>query len=240
MTPEDVLAKLGNRRNPRLLLSRQEAGKEELAAIPEAWWELLSLDEVNLDGLTDLWQPVAGRLPQLMEELKNTVLGLAIFLEEGMPPSLLYIFKGQDGGGLLLRQGFPPLDKKGLDEDLAAIYDKLPAEARKLYAIHDGWSLLASQSSGHLPSTSWSLLSWPEWMLEKHIVAAMSVPPERCALLYSDGSSRYLGYALPEGKGKAKAIVFDEGKLREGVDFFEEYDEWTSAKFHDYAERGME
>lgn len=228
-----VLNALPSLRSPRLCVTPADAGEERAEQAPEAWWELASLEQVDLDALRGLWEPVARVIPQTVGELEATLQRAVVLLEEGQRPSLLYLFSDVEGT-LVLYRGYPPLQHAALPARWRPLWEQLPPTLHDLYAVHDGWYLIPSHSGGHLPVAGWSLLSDDEWRLEKRLVERMPIAPERTVVVYSQGGGGYLGLQLPRS-GEAGPVTplelwsRDLANPQVGIDFWTAFDEWTSA-----------
>ncbi len=233
----DISYCLRNLKNPRVIATADEARGVSGFPVPETWADLISLDGVSIPALRRLWQPVRDKLPQTMEALEERLQGMAILTVDDQPPSLLYIFLEGDGK-LCIYQGFPPLETGKIPPALSPILPSLPRDLWDLYAIHDGWYLALSHSSGHLPVREWSLLSWDEWRLEKKLVERMPIRPDRTLVVYNQGGGGYLGFALPKPgeTGGTRPLSFWSNRLTEprvGIDFWKAFDEWTVAGFEE-------
>jgi hypothetical protein len=228
-----ILESLPSLRNPQLCVTPAETGPGLAEQIPEAWWALASLEQVDLDVLRGLWEPVARVIPQTVQELEATLQGAVVLLEEGQRPSLLYVFSDVEGT-LIFYRGFLPLQQEALSARWRPIWEQLPPTLRDLYAVHDGWYLIPSHSGGHLPVAGWSLLSDDEWRLEKGLVDRMPIVPERTVVIYAQGGGGYLGLQLP-GSGEKHPVTplelwsHDLANPQVGIDFWTAFDEWTSA-----------
>lgn len=227
---DTVLASLRNRSNPRLVLRPEDAAAPE--HIPADWWPLLSLGGVDWAALARLWGPLAEALPDTWGQLRRTLRGLAVLLEDDYPPALLYLTTG--GGRLFHHRGQPPIAPGHAPARLADVWPGWPAAARALYELHNGWTALFSQSMGHLPVADIETA----YELAGDLVAdpdALPLDPRRTALVYANGAGSYLCLESPSGAA-ARAFVWqgsDPGTIGLQASFAAIYDAWTSIHFEE-------
>jgi hypothetical protein len=225
-----VLQSLANLEQPRLVLTPEDAPMPN--AIPASWWPLLSLDGVNSQQLTELWGPLPAVLPETWAQLTRTLRGLAVLLEEGHPPTLLYLYTGQ--GRLFHHRGQPPISRGHVPERLRDVWASWPTTARDLYEVHNGWSLLFSLSMGHLPIAEIEMADSPDVGLD---VDGQELPLDlrRTALVYSNGAGNYLCLESPaSAAATARAFVWSPAAPEQiGLEagFAAIYDAWTAIHF---------
>ncbi len=162
LSKHNISQSLGDINKPQIWLSPDELSQEIIGQIPMNWLNLLSVSEIDLSKLRNLWQPVAAKIPNVMKELERTLQGLAILTQENKPPALLYIFFAPDQT-LYCYQGFPPIEDSDIPQKLAPIWCQLPADFRSLYTIHNGWVYTFDNSLGHLPIEQLYLKYWEKW-----------------------------------------------------------------------------
>lgn len=237
LSRENILHSLRNLREAQIMLSVEEVDLDIKKQIPAAWLDLISLDGIRFADLQRLWQPVVPKLTRVFDELARTIRGLAILLEEGKPPSLLYIFSKKEK--LYYHRGFPPLEEGAIPAHLQPVWSKLPQDFRELYTIHNGWFALHSKSMGHLSIDKLSLLSSEdEWDLESEIINNMPIDPERTIIVFSNGGSGYIGFELPESEktSEAKPLIWWSDKPTEpelSIKFWPVFDAWTAINFEE-------
>ena len=225
-----VMASLRNRSNPRLVLRPEDTPVPE--HIPADWWPLLSLRGVDHVALAQLWGALTDTLPQTWQQLTRTLRGMAVLLEEGYPPALLYLTVGD--GRLYHHRGQPPVAAGHAPARLAEAWSAWPAEARALYELHNGWSALFSLSMGHLPVAKIDMA----YDVAGDIVAdpgALLLDLRRTALVYANGAGSYLCLETLANT-PARAFVWtashpDAIGLQAG--FAALYDAWTAIHFEE-------
>ena len=236
-----ILEALSNLNDIQLITSPNQIPKVFNNQVPDLWGALLASKDNQLSILKQLWQPISPKIPQTMAELQATLQGIAILIEDGHPPSLLYIFLNKKGK-LSFHRGYPPLKTEQLPQDILPIWSNLPEEFRNLYIIHNGWFSLHSRSRGHLPVNKWSFLSSSEWLLEDEVVAQLPISPKQTLIVYDQGGGGYLGFVLPSKSniGQVTPVEIWLTNLTEpdtGIDFWSVYDEMTVASFLEMAWR---
>ena len=236
LTTDTILARLQRLENPRLY---DADSKRKPKAAPALWWELVSLQDVAVPTLRQIWQPVYTLLPATMEEVETTLVGTAVLAETGEKPSLLYLFRYGSSGNPTFFRGYPPVIPDDIPARWQGIWARLPEDFRQLYAVHNGWYALLSRSGGHLPLAEWSLLSDEEWSLERDIAAALPFAPDKILLVCRDGGGGYLGFALPDS-GEVIPVAWrtqQASQLEQNIHFFARYDQMTSGNFAEFSLR---
>jgi hypothetical protein len=236
LTTDTILVRLQRLENPKLVGAES---KRKPKTVPAIWWELVSLQDVAVPTLRQIWQPVHQLLPATMEEVETTLVGTAVLTETGENPSLLYLFRYESSGNLTFYRGYPPLTQADIPARWQAIWERLPEDFRQLYAVHNGWYALLSKSGGHLPIAEWSLLADEAWSLEKEIAAALPFAPDKILLVCRDGGGGYLGFALPDA-GEAIPVAWrtqQASQLEQNILFFNKYDQTTSGNFAEFSLR---
>jgi hypothetical protein len=244
ITSNAILGALRNLKNPQIVASADEVSRELVSQIPGLWLDLVSLDQVSISALRELWKPVRDRIPETMEEMEATIRGLAILIEDAAPPSLLYIFLDKQEK-LGFHRGFPPIENNQIPPKILPVWSKLPSDFLELYTVHNGWYYMHAHSRGHLPVSEWSFLSWEEWLLEDELVKRMPIRPEQTVVVYAQGGAGYLGFELPVSTkvGEATPLMlwsYDLANPRIGIEFWDVFDELTSVHFLDLALRDDE
>lgn len=227
---EFVLTSLRNLDNPRLVLRPEETPTPE--RIPAGWWPLLSLHGVDLAGLAQLWGPLPEVLPEMWRQLTRTLRGLVVLLEDGHPPTLLYLYSG--GERLFHHRGQPPIVRGHVPARLSEMWPNWPPAARSLYEVHNGWTALFSQSMGHLPvgkiETAYDLVG-----AEVEDPRALPLDLTHTTLVYSNGAGSYLCLETP-ADDDARAFVWTAGRPAEvglQAPFTAIYDAWTAIHFEE-------
>ena len=223
--------------NPRLVFSKQDARPESLNRIPESWWPLLSLDNVDTARLAELWQPLVKKLPMTFEEVAARLHGLAVLEEAEAPPSLLYIFTYENGQPTFNR-GLPPLEEREIPDKFQDVWPRLPKAFREAYGVHNGWFLLSALSGGYWPVEEWMWLNVKEWGLDEDTLKALPFDPGRTVFVHTNGGSGYLGFELPPGKGEVKPVRWwtdAPEDSRVGISFWDELDSSTAIGLEEVA-----
>jgi hypothetical protein len=223
---------------PRLFLSIKDTNEEVSEHIPQSWWPLLSLGEVNPERLLDLWQPVSANLPMTMDSLSERLCGLAILEEADDLPSLLYIFITQSGH-FSFYKGKIPIERRDIPEKLREPWQLMPEEFRKLYSIHNGWYLLSTMSSGYFPIKNWQWLTLRDWGLDAETIDILPFDINRTIFVHHNGGPGYLGFELmgDNHKGKVRPVRWwanDPQASAVNIKFLEELDFAIFGRLEDF------
>jgi hypothetical protein len=142
--------------HPVLLVSPEEA--EAQSSIPEVWIQMLRRQSEGIKSWMEPWKDFQNLLPGVYDFLQHKVHGVCVLLEEGKPPSLLYVFSSGETDYYFYRGG-PAVGNKAPD-DTRDIWRRLPSTLQAFYSkVHNGWTSLSADSMGPLPVEDIELLS---------------------------------------------------------------------------------
>ncbi len=223
---------------PRLLFSTGDANDNIVRQIPQSWWPLLTLGEIDRDLLIKLWQPASANLPMTLVELTERLHGLAVLEETNDLPSLLYIFVTDDGH-VYFYKGRIPIDAGQIPKRLQEAWQLAPEEFHKLYSIHNGWYQFPALSNGFFPVEQWRRLSSREWGLDAETIGLLPFDIDRTLFTHYDGGSGYLGLEFPpdDRKGRTRTVRWwtnDTAASAANIRLWEELDSAISARLHDF------
>jgi hypothetical protein len=154
---EKMLAQVGKFvRSFTLLTLPSEVSPQD--GVPDAWAEMLRSQEAGRKMWAEPWKAYRELLPGVLGFLERKVHGVCVLLEEGKPPSLLYVFSSGKTDYYFYRGG--PAVGDTIPEDRRALWQRLPSTLQVFYSkLHDGWTSLSSDSMGPLPVKDIELLS---------------------------------------------------------------------------------
>jgi hypothetical protein len=197
--------------SPDLLLAPLRALPPSLA-LPQAWHDLLKLDDAHRQAAKLVWAGTEGKLPQLLGALEKKLQAIGLLITATKKPSLLYIFTKENE--LFAWRGYLP------SEHLISVCGQLSVDLSAIYRVHDGWVDLFSGDTGFLPIEQWRILGQSqvdgvEGFLE----------------IFSAGGNG-MGFDLNERPAKPYVVWSDED-VEPIIDFWGRLDSWLSGELDD-------
>src|SRR4051812_49306326 len=87
---DEVVATVSREGNPRLRLAPiRELGPE----CPASWRSALSESNPTASLFTDIWSPIASKVPLTIAAWKVSLQGVGLLTTQQCPPSLIYFYK---------------------------------------------------------------------------------------------------------------------------------------------------
>lgn len=176
--------------------------------LPESWKNALTARDPRL-AVTEIWKPIADRLPRVYLALLDRLQGIALLKTEENPASLIYLFQGSPT--TVMFRGYLPIER---DDPRRS---RLPDRLGDFYGVHDGWTDCVDENNGPRPLEQWLPVEYL-WGIKWQLPPGEVSLGDSVAFLRSDNR---LALAFDQSGSPWQPLVFiGDGKVKDLADLW--------------------